>query len=341
MKPAPIMPVTLRAPLPITARIQAAPLLLAALLGSAALPALAQQWPVKPIRVITPFTAGSAVDTIARVLGQQLAEQLGQPVVIDNRTGANGIIGAEAAVKSPADGYTLLLANDAILATNPAMYAKLPYDPQRDLVPITLVSSVPLILVAHPSLPVKSVKELVALARSRPAQINFASGGSGSAQHLPMELLQSLGGVKLVHVPYKGLGPALQDVMGGHVPVMFAGMSNVVPFARENKVRLLAISTAKRSPALPDVPTVAESGLPGFAYAAWNGFLAPAGTPPAIVKRLHAEIGKALAAAEVRAKLAPLGFELIGAGPEEFAALIRSDGERIGRIVRDAGIKAE
>ncbi len=314
---------------------------LAVLTGISALPAYSQSWPGKPIRVITPFTAGSAVDTIARVLGQQMAEQLGQPVVIDNRTGANGIIGTEAAVKSPADGYTLLLANDAILAANPALYAKLPYDPLRDLVPVTLVSSVPLILVVHPSLPARNVKELIALARSRPGQLNFASGGTGSAQHLPMELLQSMAGVKMVHVAYKGLGPALQDVMGGHVPVMFAGMSNVVPFAKENKVRLIAISTARRSPALPEVPTVAESGLPGFAYAAWNGFLVPTGTSPAIVKRLNSEIVRALASPEVRAKLAPLGFELIGAGPDEFASLIRTDLDRIGRIVRDAGIKAE
>jgi tripartite-type tricarboxylate transporter receptor subunit TctC len=301
---------------------------------------LAQGWPARPVRLITPFTAGSAVDTIARVLGQSMGDSIGQPIVVENRTGANGIIGTEAAARAPADGYTMLIANDAILAANPAMHAKLPYDPLKDFAPAMLVSSVPLVLVAHPSLPAKTVKEFIALARARPAEINYASGGNGSAQHLPMEMLRAATGIRVVHVPYKGLGPAMQDVVGGHVPVMFTGMSNVFAFLKDGRLRLLAISTERRSKALPDVPTMAESGVAGFAYAAWNGILAPAGTPADIVRRVHAEGAKALASTEARAKLAPLGFELIGSGPDEFAALIRRDHARIGKLVRDAGITA-
>ena len=303
--------------------------------------AAAQTYPDRPVRVIVPFSTGSAVDTIARVIGAQMAEQMGQQLVIENRTGANGIIAAEAVVKSPADGYTLFFPNDGMMAANPAMFAKIPYDPIRDFAPVTLVSSIPLLLVAHPSLPVTNVQELVALAKSKPGTINYGTSGNGSAQHLAMALFASASGAPMTHVPYKSLGAAFNDLLGGHIPVMFAGMSNVVPLMKDNKLRVLAVSSARRSPALPEVPTAAEQGVPGYGYAAWNGIVAPAGTPAPVIAKLHAEMVRAMANPAVRGKLAPLGFELIGSTPAEFGALIRSDVERIGALIRASGIKAE
>ena len=302
---------------------------------------LAQNYPAKPLRVITPVSAGSAVDTVARVVGQKLSDAWGQQVVIDNRIGANGIIGTEAAAKSPADGYTLYLGNDAMLATNPNLYSKLPYDSVRDFAPITLAASIPLVLVVHASLPVRSVRELIAFAKSHPGEINYASGGNGSPQHLPMEMLKSATGIQLVHVPYKGLIPALNDVVGGQVPVMFAGMSGALPHIQSGRLRALAVGGTKRSPALPAVPTVAEAGVAGFNYAAWTGFLAPAGTPKDIIARLHAEITRILALPDVREKLTSLGFELAGSTPDEFGALIKNDIARVAKVVREAGIRAE
>ena len=308
------------------------------LLASAA---FAQNYPARPLRVITPVSAGSAVDTVARVVGQKLSDAWGQQVVVDNRLGANGIIGTEAAAKSPADGYTLFLGNDAMLATNPNLYSKLPYDPVRDFAPITLAASIPLVLVVHASLPVKSVRELIAFAKAHPGEINYASGGNGSPQHLPMEMLKSATGIKVVHVPYKGLGPALNDVVGGQVPMMFAGMSGALPHIQSGRLRALAVGGITRSPALPAVPTVAEAGVAGFNYAAWTGFLAPAGTPKDIIARLHAEITRILALPEVRDKLTGLGFELVGSTPDEFGMLIKIDIARVAKVVRDAGIRAE
>ena len=301
----------------------------------------AQNYPAKPLRMITPVSAGSAVDTVARVVGQKMSDSWGQQVVVDNRIGANGIIGTEAAAKSPADGYTLFLGNDAMLATNPNLYSKLPYDPVRDFAPVTLAAWIPLVLVVHSSLPVKSVKELIALAKARPGEVNYASGGNGSPQHLPMEMLKAATGIKLVHVPYKGLIPALNDVVGGQVPVMFAGMSGALPHIQSGRLRALAVGGLKRSPALPAVPTVAEAGVPGFNYAAWTGFLVPAGTSKDIVVRLHAEITRILALPDVRDKLVSLGFELAGSTPEEFGALIRNDIARVAKVVKDAGIRVE
>lgn len=302
---------------------------------------LAQSYPVKPLRLITPVSAGSAVDTVARVVGQKMSDAWGQQVLIDNRIGANGIIGTEAAAKSPADGYTLYLGNDAMLATNPNLYRKLPYDPVRDFAPVTLAASIPLVLVVHSSLPVKSVKELVMLAKAHPGEINYASSGNGSPQHLPMEMLKAATGINLVHVPYKGLIPALNDVVGGQVPMMFAGMSGALPHIQSGRLRALAVGGAKRSPALPAVPTVAEAGVAGFNYAAWTGFLVPAGTAKDIVARLHGEITRILALPDVRDKLTSLGFELVGSTPEEFGALIRNDIARVAKVVKDAGIRVE
>lgn len=301
----------------------------------------AQNFPVKPVRVITPFTAGSAIDTLARVLGQKMGDGWGQQVVIDNRIGANGIIGTEAAAKAPPDGYTIHLGNISTLAVNPHLYLKLPYDALRDFVPITLAATIPVVLVVHPSLPVKSVKELIALAKARPGQLNYASGGTGSAQHLPMEMLRVEAGINIVHVPYKGLGPAFSDVLGGQVPMMFAGVSNVVPQMKTGRLRVLAIGSPKRSPTLPEVPTVAEAGVAGFDFDSWTGYLAPAGTPKEIIAKLHADITRTLGLPEVKDKLTTLGFDLAGGTPDAFATLIKNDIARFGKLIKAAGIQAE
>lgn len=306
----------------------------------AAVPAAAQSFPDRPIKLIVPFGAGSAVDTIARAIAAQVAEQTGQGVLVDNRTGANGIIAAEAAAKSPADGYTLFMPNDGIMAANPALYAKLPYDPIKDFAPVTLTSTVPLVLVGNTAFAAKTVPELIALAKASPGSINYSSTGSGSAQHLAMEFFVDAAGVKMTHVPYKAMGPALTDVIAGTVPLMFSGMSNVIAFVKEGKLRVYGVSTPKRSTAMPDAPTIAEAGLPGYGYAAWNGIVAPAATPPEVVRKLHSEFAKAIANPALRAKLASLGFDLVGAGPEEFGNLIKSDVARLGKLVRAAGIRA-
>lgn len=306
---------------------------------SLAAAAAAQNFPERAIRLVVPFGAGSAVDTIARAVAAQAAEQLGQPIQIDNRTGANGIIAAEAVARSAPDGYTLFMPNDGIMAANPALYARLPYDPVKDFTAITLTSTVPLVLVTHPGFPASNLQEFLAQAKARPGAINFTSTGSGSAQHLAMEFLIDAAGLKLTHVPHKAMGAALTDLMAGTIPVMFTGLSNVVGLAGEGKVRVLAVSTAQRSPAMPNVPTLNEAGVSGYNYAAWNGIVAPAGTPAAIVQRLHSEFAKAMAHPNVRSKLGSLGFNLVGAGPQEFGELIRNDVQRLGRLVRTAGIQ--
>jgi len=300
----------------------------------------AQTYPNRPVRVIAPFTTGSAADSLARVLGQKLTDVWGQQMVIDNRIGANGMIGTEAVAKAPPDGYTILL-NNISLAINPALYSKMPYNTLADFVPVSLTAAILLALVVHPSLPVHSVNELVALARARPGQLNYASGGNGSAQHLPMEMLRVATAINLVHVPYKGLGPAFNDVLGGQVPVMFAGVSNVVPYMQSKRLRVIAVGSAKRTPALPEVPTVAEAGIPGFNFDAWTGYLAPSGTPKAIVAKLHADITRTLGARDVQEKLVALGFDLVGGNSDEFAALMRNDITRLAKLIKDSGIHAD
>jgi tripartite-type tricarboxylate transporter receptor subunit TctC len=300
----------------------------------------AQTYPNRPVRVIAPFTTGSAADSLARVLGQKLTDVWGQQMVIDNRIGANGMIGTEAVAKAPPDGYTILL-NNISLAINPALYSKMPYNTLADFVPVSLTAAILLALVVHPSLPVHSVNELVTLARARPGQLNYASGGNGSAQHLPMEMLRVATAINLVHVPYKGLGPAFNDVLGGQVPVMFAGVSNVVPYMQSKRLRVIAVGSAKRTPALPEVPTVAEAGIPGFNFDAWTGYLAPSGTPKEIVAKLHADITRTLGARDVQEKLVALGFDLVGGNSDEFAALMRNDITRLAKLIKDSGIHAD
>ena len=307
----------------------------------AAAQAVAQTYPDKPVHLIVPFSAGSAVDTLARVPGQKLAELWGQALVVDNRTGANTIIGTEAAAKAAPDGYTLLLTNDAALATNPALYPKLPYAPLRDFAPITLGASIPVVLVAHASQPYGSVQELVAYAKANPGKLHYASGGNGSAQHVPMEMFKQIAGIDLVHVPYKGLGPAFNDVISGQIPIMFAGLSNTPPHIKAGRIRALAIGSARRSSAMPDVPTMQEAGVPGFDYSAWAGILAPAGTPPAIVQKVNADWARVIAMPEVRDKLVALGFELTPTSPAEFGEMIRREMAKVAKVVKDANIRVD
>ena len=314
---------------------------LALALCSCAVAAAADTYPAKPIRFVVPSSAGGGSDVLARMFAQKMTENWGQQVVIDNRIGANGIIGTEAAAKAPPDGYTIHLGNISTLAVNPHLYLKLPYDALRDFVPITLAATIPVVLVVHPSLPVKSVKELIALAKARPGQLNYASGGTGSAQHLPMEMLRVESGINIVHVPYKGLGPAFSDVLGGQVPMMFTGVSNVVPHMKTGRLRVLAIGSPKRSLTLPDVPTVAEAGVAGFDFDSWTGYLAPAGTPKEIIVKLHADITRTLGLPEVKDKLTTLGFDLAGGTPDAFATLIKNDIARFGKLIKAAGIQAE
>ena len=303
--------------------------------------AVAQTYPDKPVRLIVPLSAGSAVDTLARIPAQKLSEMWGQQMIVDNRVGANGIIGTEAAAKSPPDGYTLLLANDAALATSPALYPKLPYDPLRDFAPITLAASIPVILVVNASVPVNSVKDFIDLAKTKPGQLHYASGGNGSAQHVPMEMFKQAAGIDLVHVPYKGLGPAFNDVVAGQIPVMFAGLSNVFPHIKSGRIRTLAIGSARRSSAMPDLPTMQEAGVPGFDYSAWAGFLAPAGTPAPIIQKLNADLTRVLNLPEVREKLGTLGFEISPGTPAEFGELIRREMAKVAKVVKQAGIKVD
>ena len=300
--------------------------------------ARAQTFPDRPLRLVIPFGAGSAVDTIGRAIAAQVSAQVGQGVVIDNRTGANGIIAAEMVAKSAGDGYTLFMPNDGILAANPVLYARLPYDSIRDFSAVTLTSTVPLALVTHPAFPAASVSALIEMARARPGAIDFTSTGVGSAQHLAMEFLIDAAGIRLNHVPHKAMGPALADVVGGTIPLMFSGMSNVMGFVREGKLKLLGVSSHRRSAAAPHWPTLAESGLPGYSYVAWNGIVVPSSTPASIVQRLHDEISRAMADPAVREKLSGLGFELVGTGPDVFGQLIRDEVARLGRLVRSAGI---
>jgi tripartite-type tricarboxylate transporter receptor subunit TctC len=299
------------------------------------------RWPDKPVHLIVPFSAGSAVDTLARIPGQKLAELWGQPLVVDNRTGANTIIGTEAAAKAAPDGYTLLLTNDAALATNPALYPKLPYAPLRDFAPITLGASIPVVLVAHATEPYASVMELIAYAKANPGKLHYASGGNGSAQHVPMEMFKQIAGIALVHVPYKGLGPAFNDVVSGQVPVMFAGLSNTPPHIKAGRIRALAIGSAKRSAAMPDVPTMQEAGVPGFDYSAWAGILAPAGTPAAVVQKVNADWARVIAMPEVRDKLVALGFELQATSSAQFAEMIKREMAKVAKVVKDANIRVD
>jgi tripartite-type tricarboxylate transporter receptor subunit TctC len=303
--------------------------------------AAAQSYPSKPIRLIVPFAAGGGNDNVARLVGRRLADGLGQPVVVDNRPGAGGVVGAELAAKSAPDGYTLFLGGVGSHAINPNLHDKLPYDPIKDFAPVALLAQAPLVLVVHPSVPAKSVAELTAYARAHPGKLNFASNGNGSSSQLAAVMFDSMAGVEMVHVPYKGLSPALADLLSGQVQLMFSSVVAILPHVKAGKLRGLAVTGAKRLASLPELPTIAESGLPGYEASSWYGILAPAGTPRDIVMKLNAELAKALEQPEVRNSLLAEGAEPVGGSPEAFAAHIRAEKERLGKLIRDAKIRLE
>ena len=307
----------------------------------AASAALAQTYPNKPIRVIIAQAPGSATDVISRVVGNRLQESLGQPVVIEARPGAGGAVGTEAAARSTADGYTLFMANNSTHGSNPALYPKLPYDAVNDFAPITLVAAVPYVLVVDPSLPVNSVEQLIALAKSKPGKMNYASAGNGSTHHFCGELLKSMAGIDLVHVPYKGSPPAIAGLLGGEVSLMFANLTDIGGQLKSGKVKALAVTVGKRASLIPEVPTLSEAGLPGFEIGSWFGLLAPAGTPAPIVSRLNAETVKVLGRSDVQSTLGAQGLELVPGSPEQFTAHIKSEIAKFTRIAKAAGIKAE
>jgi tripartite-type tricarboxylate transporter receptor subunit TctC len=301
----------------------------------------AQAFPTKPVRFIVPFAPGGSTDTLARALGQKMSEGFGQQVVIDNRTGANGNIGMEIAAKAPPDGHTIVLGYIANVAIGPSLYEKLPFDPVRDYEAVTLLATSPNVLVAHPSVQATNLKELIALAKAKPAALNFASASVGSVGHLTGELINQLAGIRMVHVAYKGSGQAVTDLLGGHIQLMFSGFSSVMPHIKAGKLRALAQTGEKRSPALPDVPTIAEQGFPKFEATAWYGVHAPAKTPKPIVNRLNAEIVKALKLPDVRERLGSLGFEIVGSTPEYYAGYIKSEIKKWAKVVRASGAKPE
>jgi tripartite-type tricarboxylate transporter receptor subunit TctC len=314
-------------------------LVLAAVLAAAA-SAQAQQWPSKPIRVIVNFPPGGAADQIARLVAPPLAEALGQPVVVENRPGANGNIGAEAVAKSPPDGYTLLMSSGGAFSVNPHLYTKLPFDPLKDLEPIAAAARILVFLVVKPDLPAKSVNEFVALARANPGKLSYGSPGSGSSPHIATAMFARAAGIQVTHVPYKGAAPALTDLLGGQLDFMFdpgIGLGQV----RAGKLRLLAVGSPKRSPLFPDTPTVAESGIAGFDADSWFGFYAPAGLPPDVAARLNREINRALQTPAVRDRIAAIGGELVAMSAAELAEVQRKDRERFGAVIREAGIKLD
>jgi tripartite-type tricarboxylate transporter receptor subunit TctC len=279
---------------------------------------LAQTYPSKSIRLLVPFAAGGTTDVIARLVGQKLGESLGQQILIDNRPGANGNLGTEIAVKSPADGYTVVMSYDGTMAINPSMYKKLPFDPQKDLAPVASVAQVPLLMVVHPGVVAKNVAEFVALAKASPGRINYSSAGHGSTGHLTGELLKARAGIDIVHVNYKGGGQAVQDLLGGQIQMLTTGLATVEGHLKGGKLRALAFTSSKRVPGAPDVPTLAESGYPGLEVASWYGILVPAGTPQDIVRKLNADINRILQTPDVRERLTALGTEPTGGTPEQF-----------------------
>ena len=311
----------------------------AALLAAGA--ALAQAYPNRPIRWIVTYPPGGPTDFVARAIGAKLTDAWGQQVVIDNRAGAGGVIGTDLGAKAVADGYTLLFGTSAGLTINPALVSKLPYDPVRDFAPVSLLVINPQILVVTNSVPVNSVKELIAYAKSRPGQLNYASVGQGSPNHLGMELLKALAGIDMVHVPYRGTGPAVTDLLGGQVQLMFNSMPLVLPLVQGGKLKGLAVGSAQRSPAVPDVPTVAEAGVPGFENVTWYGMFAPAGTPRDIIMKLNAQVVKILTDPEMAQRLSSQGAEPRSTTPEALAAFMRVESARWKKVIKTAGIKLD
>jgi len=301
----------------------------------------AAPFPAKPVRLIVPFTPGGSTDILARAIGQKLAETWGQSVIIDNRPGAGGSIGMEMAAKAAPDGYTLVMGHVGTLAANPALYPKLPYDPVKDFAPITLIAMVPNVLVVGPAVPSQNVRELVALAKSKPGKLDYGSGGNGSAAHLATEYFKLKAGVDLQHIPYKGTAPALSDLLGGQIALMITGLPPVLPHVKAGKLRILGVASAQRLKGFPDIPTIAESGVPGYEATQWYGLLAPAATPKDIVAKLNSDAVKALKDPSVAERLAGEGAEPVGDTPEQFGAFIRSEIELWGKVIRATGAKVD
>jgi tripartite-type tricarboxylate transporter receptor subunit TctC len=310
-------------------------------LGAFAAPLLAQTFPVKPVRFVVTLAPGSASDIVARIIADALSKQMGQQMIVDNRPGAGGVVAAEAVQRATPDGYTLLVGSIATHGINPALVTKISYDPVKDFAPIVNLASSPNVLIASNSLPVKSVKDLIALARKRPGELLFSSGGNGTSHHMGAELFGLLAGVKMTHVPFKGSPQAVQAVLSGEVALMFPNIPNAMGLAKADKVRILGVTTPKRLSWWPELPTIAELGLPGYEVIAWFGLLAPAGTPEPVIDRLNAESNKALGLPAVRENLVTQGFEIIGGSAKEFAAFIRSELDKWAKVVKLSGAKAE
>jgi len=301
----------------------------------------AQAWPSRPIRFIVPFPPGGGTDVNARMIAPRLAAALGQQVVVENRTGAGGMVGTEFVAKSAPDGYTMVIATIGPIAINQSLYSRMTYDPAKDLAPVTITGEVPNGLVVHPALPAKSLKELITLAKQRPRELNYGSSGAGAGDHLAAEMLNVIAGIRMTHVPYKGGPPAMVDLMAGNIQLIFATLATGMPYIRAGRVRTLAVASAQRYAILPDVPTVAEAGVPGYAINNWAGVFVAAGTPRAIIERLNSEIVKALGAPEVRQKLLEMGLVAGTNTPEQFASYIQSETVKWAKVVKDANIKID
>ena len=321
-----------------TLRVAAAAALLSLCAGI--LPAHAQTYPTKPVRIVVGFPPGGATDVVARTISQKLGEALGQPVIVDNRAGAASNIGAELVANAPKDGHTLFMGTVST-SVNPSLYKKLAYDPLRDFAPVTQVTGTPFVFVVHPSLPARSVKEFIALARTRPGELNYGSAGSGSGAHLFVEMFGAMARVKLQHVPYKGAAPATTAIMSGETIFMFENIVTMLPLARAGKLRALAVTTATRSAAAPEIPTIAEAGVPGYDANAWFGIFAPTGTPQAVIDRLNAEIVKIVKLPETRDRFLALGAEPAGSTAEEFGAFFRNEVAKWAKVVKESGARVE
>ena len=303
--------------------------------------AIAQPYPAKPVRVIVAYPAGGSVDVVARLAGQKFSESTGRSFVVENRAGAGGNIGTDFVAKSPADGYTLLMGSAAALASNPAIYAKMPFDSARDFAPISLIVIQPNILVVHPTIPAKTVREFIVLAKSRPAILNYGSSGLGSSQHMAAELFSHYAGAKMIHVPYKGGAPALIDLVGGQIDLMFETIPTAMPYAKSGKLRALGITTAQRSQAFPELPTIREAGVGQYEYRGWIGLLAPAGTPAEIVSRLNAEVVRAINQGGLAAQFRDMAFDVVAGTPDQFAQFIRDEIELHRKIVKASGMRPD
>jgi tripartite-type tricarboxylate transporter receptor subunit TctC len=297
-------------------------------------------YPIKPVRIVIPFAPGGGLDIVGRFVGSRLHEELGQQFIVDNRGGAGTTVGTEIVAKAPADGYTLLITNSG-LAYSESLYPKLGYSTTKDLAAVSLIGLLPSVLVIHPSVPAKNIKELIALMRAKPGQLNYGTGGVGGAVHLAFELFQSMAGVKANHIPYKGVGPALIDTVAGNVQVVIAGMPPTISYVKAGRLHALAISGSKRSPVMPDLPTIAESGVPGYDYTIWYGMLTPGPTPTGVILQLNRSMVKALGSADLRTKLAQQGVDTESSSPEQFSMMLKEDIARWGKLIKSLGIKGE